>query len=616
MNLIRKFVLIILLFAVGTANAGFNVNFSDMELTDFVTFVSEFTKKNFVYDKTALRGKVSIDSATQIRSSDVIDIFASTLRANGFELVDRGNYYEIVKQADFMDADDSSGTGESNALITTVIHPKNFDARVLVNALNKMKSKGGYAEVIKSINAIVVRDRVSRIVKIRSFVDKLDQRAQNFTIRSIKIENASASNVADKMSKLFADMEKKSLIATDPVIVADDYANIILVASLDGDFERINTIVAQLDTKSPGSFNAPRVFYLKNANAEDVDKVLNTLTGTIAQAGADGKPAAKVKSSVSYDKATNSIIVFGDQELYGKIDELIKKLDVPRRQVYVEALILETTLDNGNKFGVEWMAGGGSNSTAGTIGYVNSGNLVNFQSPTLDGSAPNFGALSSGFNLGILGDIISYEGVNFPTLGALANFVKTANGINILSNPQILTLDNEEAEVFVGENRPFLTSTKYDSNNNPVQSYEYNDVGVKLKIVPQITSDDSVTLKIEQEVKKVTEGSATSTSPITLTRSTKTRVKLRDGSMVVISGLLKDDSDRSESAVPGLSRIPILGWLFKNRAVNYQKTNMMVFISTHIINTHEDAEKLTENKHQEALDFKKQIDDKIKKEFK
>lgn len=610
MNLIRKFVLIILLFAVGTANAGFNVNFSDMELTDFVTFVSEFTKKNFVYDKTALKGKVSIDSATQIRSSDVIDIFASTLRANGFELVDRGNYYEIVKQADFMDADDSSGTGEANALVTTVIHPKNFDARVLVNALNKMKSKGGYAEVIKSINAIVVRDRVSRIVKIRSFVDKLDQRAQNFTIRSIKIENASASNVADKMTKLFADMEKKSLIATDPVIVADDYANIILVASLDGDFDRINTIVAQLDTKSPGSFNAPRVFYLKNANAEDVDKVLNTLTGTIAQAGADGKTATKVKSSVSYDKATNSIIVFGDQELYGKIDELIKKLDVPRRQVYVEALILETTLDNGNKFGVEWQGTVGNGNTAGTIGYVGSDNtLMNFANG-------NSSSLSTGFNLGVLGDVVSYEGLNFPSIGLLVNFVKTASGINILSNPQILTLDNEEAEVFVGENRPFLTSTKYDSNNNPVQSYEYNDVGVKLKIVPQISSDDSVTLKIEQEVKKVAEGSADSTSPTTLTRSTKTRIKLKNGSMVVISGLLKDDSDRSDSAIPGLSKIPVIGWLFKNRSTNYEKTNMMVFISAHIINTHEEAEKLTESKHQESMDFKKQIDEKIRNEFK
>ena len=613
MNLIRKFVLIILLFAVGSANAGFNVNFSDMELTDFVTFVSEFTKKNFVYDKTSLKGKVSIDSATQVRSSDIIDIFASTLRANGFELVDRGNYYEIVKQADFMDADDSTGTGEANALITTVIHPKNFDARVLANALNKMKSKGGYAEVIKSINAIVVRDRVSRIVKIRSFIDKLDQRAENFTVRAIPIHNASASNVADKMTKLFADMEKKSLIATDPVIVADDYANIILVASLDNDFERINTIVAQLDTQKPGSFNAPRVFYLKNANAEDVDKVLNTLTGTLAQTttGADGaKKTEKVKSSVTFDAATNSIVVFGDQELYGKIDDLIKKLDVPRRQVYVEALILETTLDNGNQFGVEWQGSVGNGNTAGTIGFIGDNN-------SLMGLANgDTTSLSTGFNLGVLGDTITYQGLNFPTIGMLINFIETASGINILSNPQILTLDNEEAEVFVGENRPFLTSTKYDSNNNPVQSYEYNDVGVKLKIVPQITSDDSVTLKIEQEVKKVADSSESSTSPITLTRTTKTRVKLKDGSMVVISGLLKDDSDRSDSAIPGLSRLPVIGWLFKNRSTNYEKTNMMVFISAHIIKTHEDAAKLTESKHQESMDFKKQIDEKMRKEFK
>ncbi|MGE4466037.1 type II secretion system secretin GspD [Sphaerochaeta sp.] len=614
MNLIRKFVLIILLFAVGSANAGFNVNFSDMELTDFVTFVSEFTKKNFVYDKTALKGKVSIDSATQVRSSDIIDIFASTLRANGFELVDRGNYYEIVKQADFMDADDSSGTGEANALITTIIHPKNFDARVLANALNKMKSKGGYAEVIKSINAIVVRDRVSRIIKIRSFIDKLDQRAENFTIRAIPIHNASASNVADKMTKLFADMEKKSLIATDPVIVADDYANIILVASLDNDFERINTIVAQLDTQKPGSFNAPRVFYLKNANAEDVDKVLNTLTGTLSQTttGADGaKKTDKVKSSVTFDAATNSIVVFGDQELYGKIDELINKLDVPRRQVYVEALILETTMDNGNSFGVEWQSSAGSGSNAGTIGYVGDGTLMGI-------SNGDTTSLSSGFNFGILGDSITYNGISFPSIGLLVTAVKTASGVNILSNPQILTLDNEEAEVFVGENRPFLTKTSYDSNNNAVSSYEYNDVGVKLNIVPQITSDDSVTLKIEQEVKKVSSSAAVegTATPITLTRTTKTRVKLKDGSMIVISGLLKDDSDNSDSAVPWFSTIPVIGWLFKSKETNYEKTNMMVFISAHIIKTHEEASKLTESKHQESMDFKKQIDEKMRKEFK
>jgi len=168
----------------------------------------------------------------------------------------------------------------------------------------------------------------------------------------------------------------------------------------------------------------------------------------------------------------------------------------------------------------------------------------------------------------------------------------------------------------VGENRPFLTSTKYDSNNNPVQSYDYRDVGVKLKIKPQISANNTVTLNIEQEVKKLASSTFDATAPVTLTRSTKTKVKLMDGSMMVISGLLKDDKERYNSAVPGLSRIPILGWLFKTKSGTFEKTNMMVFISTHIIRTQEDAEALTKKKRRESVDFKTEIDRKIKKEFK
>ncbi len=614
---VRKLTLTIILslFCLTSFGAGFNVNFSDMELNDFVGFVSEFTKKNIVYDRSMLKGKVSIDSQSQIRSADVLDIFASTLRANGFELVDRGKYYEIVRQSDYMDIDDSSGTEGGNALITTVIYPKNFDSRILANVLNKLKSKGGYVEVMKGMNAVIIRDRLNRIVKIRNFIDKLDTRADSLTLRTVKVENASAVNVADRLVKLFAEMEKKNYIASDPVVVADEYSNMLLVAADEHDYEKLMYIIKQLDTKSPGSYNAPKVFYLKNASAEDVGKVLASLTGNISNP--TDKKADNTKASVTYDKSTNSIIVFGDQDLYAKVESLVQKLDIQRKQVYVEALILETTLDSGNKFGVEWLAGAGGDSAAGTIGYVNdSGSLVNFQSSTLDGESPNFSALSGGFNLGVLGNIISYEGVNFPTLGLLANFVKTASGINILSNPQILTLDNEEAEVFVGENRPFLTSTKFDSNNNPVQTYDYKDVGVKLKIIPQISADDTITLKIEQEVKKVSESTVDATAPITLTRSTKTKVKLKDGSMMVISGLLKDDSTKSNSAVPGLANIPVLGWLFKTKSGSYEKTNMMVFISTYIINTQQEADKLTEKKHNESIEFNKEIDEKIRKEFK
>jgi general secretion pathway protein D len=615
MKTIRFILLISVLVFAQTAFAEISVNFRDMAMSEFVSFVSEFTGKNFVYDKNDLKGQVSIESSSEINADDIMEIFASTLRANGLDLINRGTYTEIVKQNDLTEVPDSYGTGDDNALVTTVISAKNFDSKMLAGVVLKLKSRAGYVDVLKGLNAIVMRDRVERITMIKKIIDKLEDRADIYSLKVIKIEHASAKGVEETLKKIYADMEKKMLLSVEPVVVADEYANLLVVACSEGDFEKLSYVISQIDSPSPGSHNAPKVFYLNNANAEDVEKVLEKLTGV--ENTDKSKKAVTTKSTVASDKATNSIIVFGDPDLYSKVEKLIEKLDKPREQVYVEALILETTLESGNKFGVEWMAGGGSKSSAGTIGYLNdNGSLVNFQSPVLDGKAPNYAALAGGFNLGILGNIISYEGVSFPTLGILANFVKSANGINILSNPQILTLDNEEAEVFVGENRPFLTSTKFDSNNNPIQSYDYRDVGVKLKIVPQISSNDSVTLKIEQEVKKVSSSTVDATAPVTLTRSTKTKVKLKDGSIMVISGLLKDDSEKYNTAVPGLSRIPILGWLFKTKAGSYEKTNMMVFISTFIIRTQEDAQKMTEKKKQESVDFKNEIDSKIQKEFK
>lgn len=613
MRFIKSTVLLLMLVFATSAMAEVNVNFRDMEMLEFVSFVSEFTGKNFVYDKNDIKGQISIESSSEINSGDIMKIFASALRANGLELIDRGTYTEIVRQNDVNDVSDSTRSGDENALVTTILSARNFDTRIMGTALTRIKSKTGYVEILKGLNGILIRDRVERIAKIKSLMERLEVKAEGYVLNILKIENASASAVEAMLKKMYADMEKKLLLAAEPIIVSDDYSNSIIVASQAMDFEKIKYIISQIDTKNPGSHNAPKVFYLNNANAEDVQKVLDKLTGI--ENSDKTKKATTTKSSVAYDKATNSIIVFGDPDLYSKVEDLIGKLDKPRQQVYVEALILETTLDSGNKFGVEWLAGAGSSSQAGTVGYVNdNGNLNNFMFG--NNGSPNVGALGGGFNLGILGNIISYEGINFPTLGILANFVKSASGINILSNPQILTLDNEEAEVFVGENRPFLTSTKYDSNNNPVQSYDYRDVGVKLKITPQISANDTVTLAIEQEVKKVSSSTVDITAPVTLTRSTKTKVKLQDGSIMVISGLLKDDAEKYNTAVPGLSRIPILGWLFKTKSGNFEKTNMMVFISTYIIRTAEDAKKLTDKKKKESVSFKEEIDTKILKEFK
>jgi len=614
MKFIKLTIVIAVLVFSASVYAEVNVNFREMEMTEFVSFVSEFTGKNFVYDKKDLKGQVTIETSSEINTEDIMEILASTLRANGLELVDRGTYAEIIRQNNLDDIPDSSGTGDSNAIITTVLTAKNYDTKMLAQALARLKSKAGFVDVLKGMNAIVVRDKISKIAKIKTLMDKLDEKAAGYQISIIKIENASAQNIEGMLKKLYSDLEKKMLISVEPVVVADEYSNVLVVATHHNDLEKLKYIIAQLDAQNPSEHNAPKVFYLNNANAEDVEKVLDKLTGI--ENSADGKKKTNVKSSVAFDKATNSIIVFGDPDLYKKVEDLITKLDKPRQQVYVEALILETTLEGGSNFGVEWQAGIGSSNQAGSVGYMSpSGNLSGMLNNAVDGG--NIGALPGGFSLGVLGNIVTYEGVNFPTLGILANFIKTSSSINIVSNPQILTLDNEEAEVFVGENRPFITDTKMDSNGNPVQSYDYRDVGVKLKITPQISANETITLKIDQEVKKVSQSANSDEAlPVTLTRTTKTKVKLQDGAIMVISGLLKDDSGTYNSGIPGLSRIPLLGWLFKTKAGSSEKTNLMVFISTHIIRTADQAKELTAKKQKQSSDFKEEVNQKIMKEFK
>ncbi|WP_022852193.1 type II secretion system secretin GspD [Limisalsivibrio acetivorans] len=593
----------------------YDVNFNNMTLKDFVQFVAEFTGKNFVYQERDLKGELTIQSGMKMETDDIMEIFYTTLSLNGLAIADKGNFIQIMRNNEAKEYDDGFSEKVSSSQIgvtTTVVPVKNFNVRMLATMLKSLKSREGDAQILNGLNAFILHDTATRVRKILKVVDNLERNAAGYEIHTVEIKNAIASNIDKRLSQLYSELNKNHMTSGDPVIVSDDSSNLMIIAAGPEDFRKISYIIEQMDSPTAGTQNEPRVYYLNNSSAVDIEKVLNKLLDSVV----DPKKKEVIKSQVASDKATNSIIAFGDQELYQKIESLIKKLDVPRKQVYVEALILETTLDSGNKFGVEWLAGAGSDSTAGNIGYLDSdGALTGYMGPVLEGKSPSLGALAGGFSLGILGDVITYEGVQFPTLGLLVNAVKSASGINILSNPQILTLDNEEAEIFVGENRPFLTSTKYDSNNNPVQSYDYRDVGVKLKILPHISADDKVTLNIEQEVKKVSASTFDNTAPVTLTRSTKTRVKLKDGATMVISGLIKDDSTATRSAVPGLSKIPLLGWLFKNKGTDFEKTNLMVFISSYIIDTDGEAQKLTEQKKAQQQEFKDQTTEQLKKDY-
>ena len=619
----KKLFLLQFLFTVFFACSGYAqqndyaVNFKNVPMKDFITFVSEFTGKNVIYNESDLRGNVTISSQKNMDAKEILDIFYSVMKLNGYQPITKGDSIQIVPEKDMQAFDEEikmTGVGRNaKGYMTTVISLENYNAATILPVLNRMKSKTGYVEAVKGLNIVVVRDDASRIEKMTALLNKVDNVAAGYEFYTLPLQYSIASKIEQQITKFFNELAKNSINPTSPVIISDDISNTLIIAATKKDYERISTIIDNLDSKNMAINTEPRVFYLKNARAEDVEKVLSKLVSSLSQqAGKTGTASttssSNSKVSISSDNATNSILAIGDKELYDNLDSLISKLDVPRRQVYVEALILETTIDKSSQFGVEWFTGVGSGSGALVGSSSNGGNLGSIISSLTQGASSISGLGTAGLGVGVIGNIISFQGAKFPSIGALVSAVRSSSGINIISNPQILTLNNSAAEVFVGENMPYQTSTKFDSNNNPVQTYDYRDVGVKLKVTPQISSDDMVTLAIEQEIKKVSNSAVSSTAPTTLTRTTNTTVKLKNHSIMVISGMIKDDSTTTVSGIPGLSQIPVLGWLFKRETTSTQKTNVMLFITAHIIDTIEDNQKLMKGKRATMEDFNRQGD--------
>ena len=587
----------------------YNVNFKNVPMKDFITFVSEFTGRNVIFNEADIRGNVTVHSQKEMNAKEILDIFYSVMKMNGYIPVVSGSNIQIVPEKDAQTFDEDivvNGRLPAQSYVTVIIALKHYNAPTVLPLLNRIKSRSGYVESVRGLNIIVVKDQTSRINKMTALIAKLDTEANEYKFYNLQLKYALASKVEQQIIKLYGEMGKNALATTVPVVVSDDISNSLIIAATEKEYERIKYLIENFDSKSTVEKTSPKLFYLKNAKAEDVEKVLAKLVNAIAPTtpGAQANAAA-VKANISSDKATNSIIAIGDQELYSNLAVLIEKMDIPRRQVYVESLVLETSLDKTSSFGVDWYGGkdignsvvvGGLNGGAGLSGLVGT---------ATGGGSPS---LPSGFSLGVIGDIISYNGMKFPSIGAFMSAISGVSGVSIVSNPQILTLDNEEAEVFVGENRPYLTSEKQDSNNNPIQTFDYRNVGIKLKITPQISSSDTIVLAIEQEVNKMAGSSVNTAAPVTLNRTTKTVVKLPNKSVMVISGLIKNDMTISTTGVPFLSKIPVLGWLFKSRKSQNEKTNLMLFISASIIDTVEDAKALMKVREDSLNQFNKTAD--------
>ncbi|MDD4356442.1 MAG: type II secretion system secretin GspD [Smithellaceae bacterium] len=595
------------------------LDFDNVNIEVFVKFISELTGKNFIVDEK-VRGKVTIVSPKKIPVQDVYKVFLSVLEINGFATVPVGDIIKIVpssiaRQKSVETRYKKNGSETDDRMVTQIISLERSNPdevkRVLDPIIPKTSSVLSYAPA----NLLIITDYLSNVRRMQEIVKALDVEGAGEQITYVPLKNASASEVTKSLTGVFQQSRAK---ASPVKIIADPRTNSVIIFASVADTANVRKLVAMMDKDVPRGESNIQVFRLQNSVAEDLAKVLNNIvkeTSGSAAAAASGTAAAGQKVSapvvsrnvqVVPDKATNTLIIMAEREDYKILENIIRQLDVPRPMVYIEALIMEVKANKDFKLGVEWSGVKETGSISGIDGsksaaFVGSGTgvLSGLTATAIDSATTAIG-LPSGFSMGIIGAGIRIGDVLFPTIGAMVQAYKNDTDVSILSTPQLLTLDNEEAEINVGENVPYLTRQDSTSTTSayPVNynTYEYKDVGVILNITPNINQENFIRLKISQQVTKVISGVSTDTTkpsiPTTLKRTAKTTVVVKDNETVVIGGLVGDSTDDSTNKVPFLGEIPIMGWLFKAKTVAREKTNLYIFLTPHIVRTQKDASKL------------------------
>ncbi len=611
--------------AAGKGARYVTIDFDNVDIQVFIKFISELTGKNFIFDER-VKGKVTVVSPKKIAISEVYRVFESVLEVNGFTTVPSGEVIKIVPAQIAREKSLATRvlpdgvTPSEDKMVTQIVSLEHANPDEMKRVLDPLVSRSSIILSYPPAGMLVITDVLSNIKRLQEIIDTLDVEGAGETISYIPLKYASAADTLKSLISVFH-QQKGSLAPVK--IVADERTNAVIVAATENDTIRVKELIALMDREIPKGTGMIRVYYLQNARAEETAKVLTT----IPQQGKlpDGKPAAVSKSvQIVADKATNSLIITADTADYQILEDVIRKLDIPRAMVYLEALIMEVNASKNFKIGVEWMGavkisdsytGIGSGSGEGGAFPISSGLLTpstaGATTGTSTGTITSLPSLASGLTLGVIGQAIKVATVGgaditFPNLAAFIQAYQADTDVRILATPQLLTLDNEEAEMTVGKNVPYVTrqDTTTTSTIN-YSSYEYKDVGITLKVTPQINKEGFVRLKLDQSVTKLdtqTQDIGTGMkilAPTTLKRTAKTTVTVKSGDTVVIGGLIEDSTSDGIYKVPLLGDIPLLGWLFKYKTKVGDKTNLFIFITPRIIQKPEDAADI----HQDKKDY-------------
>ena len=579
------------------------LNLKDADINALIGTVAEVTGKNFIVDPR-VKGKVTVISSRPMDSEEVYQVFLSILKVHGFAAVPSGEVIKILpdvsaKQDSIPNvSDDAPGRGDE--MVTRVVQVDNVAAAQLVPILRPLVPQQGHLAAYPATNVLIISDRAENASRLVSIIRRIDT-VSDSEIEVIRLEYASAAEVVRILNAISRSQPAaggKTPASSGQALVADERTNSVLLGGDRADRLRMRAIISHLDTPLESEGNT-KVIYLKYAKAADLVEVLQGVGKTQGEEIKKSKAAAAAidkQLDIHADESTNALVLTAPPSLMRSLESVIRQLDIRRSQVLVDAIIAEVGERKARELGVQWTIFdlSGDAAPVGGTNFTNTGtNLVDIAQGVIN---QQLVGLTPGMLFGA--GKFDRDGTSFA---AVVQALAADGDSNILSTPSLVTLDNEEAEIVVGQNVPFVTgsftSTGASSGSvDPFQTIQREDVGITLKIKPQINEGDAVIMQIEQEVSSIS-NDAQAADLITDKRSIKTNVLARDGQIIVLGGLIEDRTRESEQKVPLLGDIPYLGALFRSKSSNVDKINLMVFIHPTILRDQETADRYTATKY-------------------
>lgn len=593
----------------------YSPNFKGTDINEFINIVGMNLKKTIIVDPQ-VRGRINVRSYEMLNEQQYYQFFLNVLEVYSFAVVEMENgVLKVVRNKDAKTSnipvvtDDAPGQGDE--MVTRVVQVRNVSVRELAPLLRQFSNQAGGGHVVNydPSNVIMMTGPAAVVNRLVDIIQRVDK-AGDQELEIVKLQFASAPEIVRILESIYKSQgraEQPDFLV--PRIVADERTNSVIVSGELQARQRVIELAKRLDSELQTSGNT-RVFYLKYAKAEELVPVLKGVSESIvaevqggaAAGGQAGRGAAANTGraiSIEAHADSNSLVITAQPDMMRSLEDVLRQLDIRRAQVLVEAIIVEVFEGDGTDFGVQWLNanGGGTNFNNGNtipiIGVAGGAAVASQVTPgsttttIVDGVPVTQTSPDSNRDYSVLAQVLS--GLNGAMLGfyrgdwaAIVQAVRTSTNSNVLATPHITTMDNQEAFFLVGQEVPVITGSTTGANNtNPFQQVDRQEVGIKLKVTPQINEGTAMQLTIEQEVSSI--GGATAVDITINKRELKTTVMVDDGATVVLGGLIDEDVQESESKVPLLGDIPILGHLFKSTSVTKQKRNLMVFIKATIL---------------------------------